>query len=144
MLFSRRGLAGKTRRENIVLGLRLRSNDASQASPRKPSGRRVFCFWASLSHPSQPAPGMLRMLRLAQKQNPQPQHHSQFFRQALNETLVASIVVKMETPLMSRVPSSLSRCKISSLSCRTSRRVIASPGPVSRTCHRAKSFSVSI
>src|SRR5580693_9987031 len=45
---------------------------------QKPSGRRGFWLWASLSRASQPAAGMLRPLRLAQSQNPQPQHHSQF------------------------------------------------------------------
>ena len=60
------------------MGLRLRSNAASRPLPRKPSGQRVFCFWALLSHASQPAVGMLRLLRLAQNQNPSPQHRSQF------------------------------------------------------------------
>ena len=45
---------------------------------QKPSGRRGFWLWISLSRTSQPALGMRRPLRLVQSQNPQPQHHSQF------------------------------------------------------------------
>src|ERR1700733_3656076 len=45
---------------------------------QKPSGRRGFWLWTSLSRASQSAAGMLRPLRLAQSQNPQPQQHSQF------------------------------------------------------------------
>ena len=60
------------------MDLRLRSNEASRPVARKPSGRRVFCLWASLAQSLQPAAGMLELRRLAHSQNPSPQHLSQF------------------------------------------------------------------
>jgi len=53
---------------------------------RKPSGRRVFCLWASLAQSLQPAAGMLGLRRLAHSQNPSPQHPSQFSVRLLSGT----------------------------------------------------------
>ena len=69
------------------MDLRLRSNEASRPVARKPSGRRVFCLWASLARPLQPAAGMLGPLRLAHSQNPSPQHLSQFSDRLLDRTI---------------------------------------------------------
>ena len=60
------------------MDLRLRSNEASRPVARKPSGRRVFCLWASLAQSLQPTAGMLGLRRLAHSQNPSPQRPSQF------------------------------------------------------------------
>jgi len=79
VLFSWQRPDREARRRKIPLvGLRLRSNEARRPLPRKPSGRCGFWLWTSWSRTSQPAAGRFRPLRLAQNQNPQPQHHSQF------------------------------------------------------------------
>src|SRR5215204_5507093 len=69
------------------MDLRLRSNEASRPVARKPSGRRLFCLWASLAQSLQPAAGMLGLRRLAHSQNPSPQHPSQFSVRLLTELL---------------------------------------------------------
>ncbi len=54
------------------MGLRLSGNEARRILKRKTFGRQFPWFWPSLSQASQPAPGMLRLLRPAQ--TPKPPH----------------------------------------------------------------------
>ena len=83
------------------MDLRLRRNEASRPVARKPSGRQVFCLWASLARPLQPAAGMMRgPRRLAHSQNPSPQHPSQFSVRLYGTLpLVGVAVRKLDMPL---------------------------------------------